>query len=236
MLALDTSAWQCIPVDGIGYLDSEEFLGWNDNRIRAFIRDFEATRYGGWRNAGNLWRSTLGLDTTHGKRIMDFGCGYGIEALQFCKSGNEVVLSDIHPGNVKAAEKVLRVSGYEPAEPGKVDIFYSNGVLHHTPLIREILEEAVENLNDGGEIRLLLYSDKAWIIKTGTDLPPIKADVTKHPAFPIYVKAMDAVGEYSDWYTKEKLEMRVGDFLDVLDFTYITPNGMYATTHLRPRE
>lgn len=232
---VDTAAWKAIPVDGIGYIDSEEFLAWSDVRVRSFIREFEATRYGGWRNYGNLWRSTLGLDTTHGKRIMDFGCGYGIEALQFCKSGNEVVISDIHPSNIAAATRVLKLSGFSPAVPGKVDIFYSNGVLHHSPQIREILKGAVGNLNDGGEIRLLLYTDKAWTGKTGTPVPPIEEDVTKHPAFPVYVKAMDAVGEYADWYTREKLEMRVGDFLEVEDFTYITPNGMYATTHLRPR-
>jgi SAM-dependent methyltransferase len=232
---IDVSAWKAIPVDGVGYVDSAEFLTWNDTRVRAFIREFEATRYGDWRNAGNLWRSTLGLDTTHGKRILDYGCGFGIEALQFCKSGNEVVLSDIHLTNVEAAKRVLRISGYEPAEPGKVDIFYSNGVLHHTPHIREILKEAVKNLNPGGEIRLLLYSDRAWTIKTGSVLPPIEADVTEHPCFPVYVRAMDAVGEYADWYNREKLEMRVGDFLEVLDFNYITPNGIYATTHLRPR-
>jgi 2-polyprenyl-3-methyl-5-hydroxy-6-metoxy-1,4-benzoquinol methylase len=109
--------------------------------------------------------------------VKDFGCGFGIEALQFAKSGNEVLLSDIFPSNVQAAERVLRLSGYTPAPDGPVDVFYSNGVLHHSPQMRELLEKEVANLNPGGEVRLLLYSDRAWILTTATRVPPIEDDV-----------------------------------------------------------
>jgi 2-polyprenyl-3-methyl-5-hydroxy-6-metoxy-1,4-benzoquinol methylase len=169
--------WNFIPADGIGYVNSEDFLTWPDGVVLHFIRTFETHRYQSWRNFNNLWRSTLGLDSTHGKRVKDFGCGFGIEALQFAKSGNEVLLSDIFPSNVQAAERVLRLSGYTPAPDGPVDVFYSNGVLHHSPQMRELLEKEVANLNPGGEVRLLLYSDRAWILTTATRVPPIEDDV-----------------------------------------------------------
>lgn len=235
---LDTSGWKCIPADDIGYINSAEFLTWPDDKALEFIRRFEMNRYGGPRNWKGLWRSTLGLDTTHGKRIMDYGCGFGIEALQFCRSGNEVVLSDIHRTNEEAAARVLRLSGYKRAllsDLGKVDVFYSNGCLHHTPAILEILHWAVHILSPEGEIRVLLYSDKAWTIKTSTPLPTIEADVMEAPAFLRFVRAMDDVGEYADWYNREKLEYRVGDFLTIERFDYIMENGMFCTATLRPK-
>lgn len=226
--------WRYIPFDNVGYINSEEFLKWPDEAVKHFIKTFELNRYGGDRNWGNQWRSTLGLDTTSEKKVHDYGCGFGIEALQFCRSGNSVYVSDIFPSNVRAAERVLRISGYEPIPKCKVDIFYSNGVLHHTRKIREILEAAVENLNPGGEIRLLLYSDRAWTWATGAPLPAIEDDVSRHPAFEKYVRVMDESGDYADWYNREKLERLVGDFLTVEKFTYIMRGGQYATMTLRP--
>jgi SAM-dependent methyltransferase len=226
--------WSHIPFDDVGYVSSKEFLGWPDEAVRKFIDTFERNRYGGVRNWENLWRETLGLDSTHGKKVHDYGCGFGIEALQFCRSGNSVHVSDIFPSNIQAAERVLRISGYEPLPKCKVDIFYSNGVLHHSPKIREILKEAVENLNPGGEIRLLLYSDKAWTWATNAPLPGITEDISKHPAFQRFTRVMDEAGDYADWYNQEKLEMRVGDFLKVEKFNYIMKNGIYATVILRP--
>ncbi len=226
--------WSHIPFDDVGYVNSGAFLTWPDEAVRNFIKTFEHNRYGGARNWNGLWRSTLGLDTTHGKSVHDYGCGFGIEALQFCRAGNSVHVSDIFPTNVQAAERVLRISGYEPAPKCKVDIFYSNGVLHHTRRIREVLKDAVENLNPGGEVRLLLYSDKAWTWATNCPLPAIYEEVDQHPAFQKFTRVMDEAGDYADWYSQEKLEHRVGDFLKVEKFNYIMQNGIYATVILKP--
>jgi hypothetical protein len=45
---------------------------------------------------------------------------------------------------------------------------------------------------------------------------------------------MDDVGEYADWYSREKLEYRVKDLLTVKEFNYITLDGRYATAILEP--
>lgn len=229
-IPLCVDGWKRIPWDDVGYIDSAEFLTWPDAKVLDFIHRFEMSRYGGPRNWRNLWRSTLGLDTTHGKRILDYGCGFGIEALQFFRSGNRVEIDDIHDSNVKAAERVLSVSGYDPVFHDGVEIFYSNGCLHHTPDIADILRS-----HPAEEYRLLLYSGKAWTLKTGTPLPPIEADVREAPAFDRFVRAMDDVGEYADWYSREKLEYRVGDFLKIEKFDYIMENGMLCTATLKPR-
>jgi SAM-dependent methyltransferase len=228
--------WRYIPQDGVCYLNSEVFLTWPDEKVLEFIKQFEAVRYHirGWRNWNNLWRSTLGLDTTHGKRILDYGSGYGIEALQFCRSGNRVTLSDIFPSNVAAAERMLKLSGYEPARDKIFDIFYSNGVLHHTPEIRGILEKHVKALAPDGEVRLLLYTDLAWTAVTGQPVPPADSDVRESKYFETFVAGMDASGDYADWYNREKLANTVSGILELEQFNYITQDGRYATAILRP--
>ena len=236
--------WEAIPFDDIGYFSGDELLKYSDDEVRGFINTFEHNRYTGWRNKDNKWRKYLGLDTTHGKTVLDFGCGFGIEALQFAKSGNEVILADIHKSSLMAAKRVLNVSGYDPKtyllEKNKkfdipCDIFYSNGVLHHTPFIREILE-----WSNAPECRLMLYSDNAWRNATGTE-PDRTIPVKDSPHFEQFVAAMDrrTTSDYADWYDEEKLKETVKDLYTVEEFYYIADKvvaGVYSVAILKRGE
>lgn len=243
--------WAKPPFDNIGYLSSAEVLSRTPDELRALIIECERNRYalatmdGLCRNHANRWRESLGLDSTHGKRILDFGCGIGLEALQFARAGNRVVLADIAPDNLRLARRVLEVFGVPcegtavvAGEPpffdtkGQFDIFYSNGVLHHTPRIREILARAHEVLRSGGEARLMLYSDKAWLHWVGGILPPIDADVSKDPGFTKFIRAFDDVGHYADWYSLEKVRHITRGLFEVARYEYITATQWYATVRL----
>ena len=87
----------------------------------------------------------------------------------------------------------------------KIDIFYSNGVLHHTPHIKEILTRTIKILNQDGEIRLLLYSDKMWSALTETLPPSPDFDIRKHNKYWDFVRGADLVGQYADFYSEEKI-------------------------------
>lgn len=215
------SEWSNPPVDDIGYIPSNDIFYKSEEYIKKFVSDFENTRYSlsGWRNKENKWREYLGLDNTYNKNIIDFGCGYGIEALQFLKKGNKVSIADISENNLNAAEKIIKTMGYNVNNKikvsneypffeynEKIDIFYSNGVLHHTPKIAEILSRASEILKEEGEIRLMLYSDKSYTILADSKLPRIEDDIRKSKYFNKFVRAMDGVGAYADWYNKDKVE------------------------------
>ena len=71
-------SWSNPPFDNIGYFSSKEILKFKKETIVEFVKLFEENRYNtkGWRNHNNLWRSSLGLDKTKGKTIIDFGCGF----------------------------------------------------------------------------------------------------------------------------------------------------------------
>lgn len=209
-----TRTWDELPVDDVGYIHPGEILRLTDDELREWVAGFERRRYAGWRNHDNLWRSTLGLDTTSGKHIIDYGCGFGIEALQFARNGNRLTLFDLTDAGLEAAARVLAVHGYEcdttrGALPD-ADIFYANGVLHHTPDGPRILAEA-----PALEARLMLYSDRAPVVKAGAP----------------FWRQMDEVGGYADSYSPETLAAAAPDWT-VRETHYITPDGIYLTAVL----
>lgn len=245
--------WARVPIDNIAYADPNQLKTIPDVQFKELVKRFEENRYSlsGWRNYQNKWRDYLGLDTTKNKTVLDFGCGFGIESLQFVKSENNVILADINQSSLDTATKCLNVNGFKPLQTVLVtgeqpffdllgqnlsyDIFYSNGVLHHTPKFREILLRASENLTDDGEIRLMLYSDVGWVIATNEQLPEVDEDVSTHPCFWKFVRFFDEVGTYADWYNREKLEHVLGDFLKVEFCEYITNDDRYLVCVLKKK-
>ena len=63
-------------------------------------------------------------------------------------------------------------------------------------------------LRPGGELRLMVYSDEAWRLATGTEPPMGK--VEDHPDFELFWQTWDAIGGYADWYDRDMLERRFG--------------------------
>lgn len=210
-----TSGWEALPVDDIGYVRPAEILRLSEVELRDWTAEFEDRRYGGWRNHDNLWRSTLGLDSTTGKHVIDYGCGFGIEALQFARAGNTVTLFDLTDDGLGCAARVLAVHGFDCdiARDGlpEADIFYANGVLHHFADGMAVLNSA-----PCPEARVMLYSDRAWQRLGGPD----------------FWQRMDDVGGYADWYSPEKLEDATRGHWTVERTAYITPDGRYLTATL----
>lgn len=242
-------SWSNPPVDDVGYIDSKELLGYSDTELLALISQLEFTRYSGCRNYENKWRKYLGLDDTFNKTILDFGCGVGIDALQFAKMGNKIYLADIVFNNIKLAQRVFSLHNFDidyryiiinkcpfVVLPEKVDVFYCSGVLHHIPYAREIIKRALELLTEEGEIRLMLYSDKGWVKLAEASLPPIDHDITTHTCFDKFVRRSDGVGNYADWYNKEKLEYKFGDIVNIDFCEYICPDDRYLVAILKPKD
>lgn len=234
--------WQRVPVDDVGYIPARDLLAMPDSVLRRLVTEMELVRYTGWRNHDGAWRRCLGLDDTHDKTVLDFGCGLGVEALQFARAGNHLVLADINDVTVALARRVLNVFGFEPdmlmqaigeapyIADWPVDVFYANGVLHHTPDAPRILARARELLNPGGEVRLMLYTDRAW--STYTDTDPPGGDPRAHPAFERFVREFDQVGFYAEPWWPEKLEQATAGYLRLVSWDYLTPNDRYAAARL----
>jgi len=232
-------SWSSPPVDDIGYFPAKEMLSWDEQTLNDVIGRMAEARYGGWRNFQMRWRIVLGLDTTRGKDVLDYGCGVGLEALQYAKLGNRVSIADIAPHNVELASKVLQASGYEAEhryliyefppfiqkEDLAFDVIHCCGVLHHIPNPIPVVTQMAAWLRAKGELRLMLYSDKAWEIATGT--PPINMPVQDSELFERYWTHWDPHGGYADWYNQDRIEERFGELFQVKTCEPLTEHGEY---------
>lgn len=244
--ATQQQQWSRPPVDGIGYVPIADLLAMPDDELRATIDEANRARYSSWRNHNNLWVDVLGLDSTTGKDVLDYGCGVGAEALVYAQAGNRVTVADIVEANVELAARVFTINAHQaetvlisdeqpftPLPAASFDVIHCSGVLHHIPWARETVEHFAGLLRPGGEVRLMLYSDVGWRLATATD-PPY--EVTAHPRFDDFVHYFDAVGIYADWYDESRLTARFGDLFTVERFSYLTPNLRYCAAVLRLKE
>lgn len=236
-------AWASPPLDDIGYLPSKELLAMDDMEFRRLLGMAAHNRYTGWRNAEGMWREALGMDTTTRKVVLDYGCGAGFEALEYAGLRNEVWLADIAPDNLKVAGRLFKLSGLEPAGmveikgrrpfarfPVQFDVIHCSGVLHHIPNAEAVVEEMSTWLKEDGELRLMVYSDRTWQLVIGGNPPN---DVLLDADGLEFARAMDAVGDYADWYSPERLDDRFGYWFPSITCTYLPTHLGYLVAILR---
>lgn len=237
--------WVKVPVDDVGYFRSDHLLKMSDLDLRALVAQCEATRYQGWRNPDNRWRRLMGLDDDiTGKQVIDFGCGLGIEALQLARAGATVTVADVHATNVELAVRVLLANGFSPwaelvttsapwVETDEQDIFYANGVIHHIPYAKVLMQHVASSvLVAAGEARLMLYTDQAWADYVGEFPTETHAAAEKPSDFATFIDAMDGQGTHADWYTADKVVEEFGDWFHLDSFDLIDDRGHYAAVRL----
>lgn len=240
--------WSKPPVDDFGYISSAEMINWTDDKLREVITTMRHQRYEGWRNHNGLWRDVLALDRGD-LRVLDYGCGVGMEAAELARAGNIVDLADISSANIEITRRVMKLTaGRDPVNTfhvgqswpflncpsGTYDVIHCSGVLHHIRKARLTIERFHELLCPGGEVRLMLYSDVGWRLFAKTEPPPEPVD--HDPGFTRFVRAFDQVGDYATWYDEAKLTQMFGDLFTVDRFDYLTPNRQYCGAVLIKKE
>ena len=248
MEELQKKEWARPPVDDVGYIPSTKMLALSDDELKVLVEKFRTTRYTGWRNYEDKWRKFMGLDDTKGKTILDFGCGVGIESLELSLNGNNVIAADIVDENVELTKRIVNLYGkkvqtkvidwdfpYIDLPNHSIDILYMNGVLHHIPYAHDLIKKALNWIRPDGEIRAMLYSDRGWAKYTKSTVPAFDSEVTLHPLFPKFLRVFDRVGFHADWYSKERLEWRFGDLVNVVSYDYITNDDRYCVARMTPK-
>lgn len=131
----------------------------NDERLSLARRDIE---------------EYLGEDCIKGASVIDIGSGSGIHSsCFFFLEAERVVSIDIDPRSVNATRLMWEKSG-KPSNwsilegsildntfiqsQGNFDIVYSWGVLHHTGMMWQALENAFSLVKPGGKIMIALYA------------------------------------------------------------------------------
>lgn len=108
-----------------------------------------------------------------GKRLLEVGCGLGIELGQLGKLGFVVTGIDLAPRAIQIANDYMKRQGVrgearvEDAEElsfddETFDAVYSCGVLQHTPNIDRAISEIWRVMKPGGDILIILYHRHSW--------------------------------------------------------------------------
>lgn len=127
-------------------------------------------QYGRWKN----------------KRVLEFGCGIGTDAIEFARSGAFVYAIDLSTHSLAVARQRLMSEGipvypeegwqtgvflrhaniqtmnWTLPERESYDLVYSFGVLHHTPKPEWALVEARRAIKPTGELRIMVYNPLSW--------------------------------------------------------------------------
>ena len=136
---------------------------------RSYIESLLAARdeYAPW------MAEELGYEHTAGLRVLDVGCGQGIDVARYALAGARATGVDLTPRHVELARLHLAALGLDativqgdaealPFEDASFDRVSSNGVLHHTPDMPAALEEILRVLRPGGEARIIVYNRNSF--------------------------------------------------------------------------
>lgn len=106
---------------------------------------------------------------SNGSKLLEIGCGQGIDLLEFLKMGFSVIGMDFSLKSIKLSKKYFKlfnekacflVGDAENLEfrNNTFDLVYSYGVLHHTPNTQKAINEIHRVLKSDGKAIVMLYN------------------------------------------------------------------------------
>ncbi len=109
-----------------------------------------------------------------GEDVLEIGGGMGTDLAQFARHGARVTDIDLSIGHLRLAQENFRLRGLDgqfihhdaetlPFPDASFDLVYSNGVLHHTPNTRQVVDEIFRVLRPGGRVIAMFYAERSLI-------------------------------------------------------------------------
>jgi len=132
-------------------------LGWDYEKKRNF-------RY----SLQDYMHQAFRFDDFKDKKVLDIGCGAGIDAAEFARNGAEVTAVDFTKKAVVLTQELFQEANIQgkilladaaslPFPDKSFDCVYSFGVLHHIPEIEKVLGEIQRVLKPNGMVMAMVY-------------------------------------------------------------------------------
>lgn len=112
------------------------------------------------------------FDQHRGENVLEIGAGLGTDLAQFAKGGANVTDLDLSAGHLEKARRNFSLRNLKgafqhgdgeqlPFEDNHFDVVYANGVIHHTPNTREVIDEIWRVLRPGGKAIVMVYAENS---------------------------------------------------------------------------
>ena len=110
----------------------------------------------------------------HGKKLLEVGCGVGLDLVRFARGGAAVTGIDLAQTAIELAEQNFSINGLHADlilmngealdfEQDSFDVVYAHGVLQYTADAHKMIGEIHRVLRPGGEAILMVYNKRSWL-------------------------------------------------------------------------
>lgn len=114
------------------------------------------------------------FDGMKGKKVLDVGCGAGVDLLRFARGGAIATGVDIAPSAIELARKNAEYQGLRvdlhvadaealPFEEGTFDLVFAHGVIQYSGNTQRVIDECRRVLKPGGEAIFQAYNRHSWL-------------------------------------------------------------------------
>ncbi|MGB7291986.1 MAG: class I SAM-dependent methyltransferase [Thermodesulfobacteriota bacterium] len=135
----------------------------------------------------------VGLEPYGGKKLLDVGCGVGVDLVRFAKRGAIVTGIDLADRAIQLARKNLELHGVKGEllvmdgeemsfKENSFDVVFVHGVLGYTNDPMRMTNEVHRVLKPGGEAILMVYHRNSWLF-FGAELFGVKLGREDAPVF-----------------------------------------------------
>jgi ubiquinone/menaquinone biosynthesis C-methylase UbiE len=137
---------------------------------KAFFDELDAYRFDKLRYLPQV----VDFDGYQGQRLLEIGCGAGIDLVRFARGGAKVTGIDLAPVSIDLAQVNVSQRGLAATlhvmdgeamtfPDNSFDIVYMHGVLQYTADPAKMIGEAYRVLRSGGQIIVMVYNRYSWL-------------------------------------------------------------------------
>ncbi len=137
---------------------------------RGFFEDLAEYRFDKLRYLPNV----VNFDGYRDKRVLEVGCGVGIDLVRFARGGAVVTGVDLAETSIGLAQKnfehhnlpgtFLLGNGEElEFEDNSFDMVYAHGVIQYTADPQKVVNELHRVVKPGGEVIMMVYNRRSWL-------------------------------------------------------------------------
>lgn len=135
-----------------------------------FFRELDEYRY----DKLNYLPRLVDFKSYRGKRLLEIGCGAGVDLVRFAQAGAIVTGVDLSTTSIELARKnfaqhdlsadLLTMNGEElQFSDNMFDVVYAHGVLQYTADASRMIAEIHRVLKPGGEAIMMVYNRNSWL-------------------------------------------------------------------------